>query len=298
MPARGWWQILKRTLAESKADNLGLIAAGVAFYGFLALVPLLGSIVLVYGLVIEPAEVVRHVQALASLVTADAASLIEEQLRSAVTAAEDKSRLGLLLAIGLALFGAMKGAGAIVTALNVVYEQSETRNLVRLTLARAAITLGALVLAICGLMAGSVTGYLERLTEGLGQTALLIKMASWLGTGVLASAFVAALYRYAPDRDEARWSWLAPGSLMATLGIVAATAGFGIYAANVGKFNATYGSLGAIVALLTWLYFSAYILLLGAELNAELEHQTTRDTTKGAPTPMGSREATMADTVA
>lgn len=298
MPITGWRQVLKRTYAESKEDNLGLVAAGVAFYGFLAMAPLLASMVLVYGLVVTPAEVKVHVQALASIVPADAAALIEEQLGNAVAGAAGKSGLGLVLALGLALFGGMKGAGAIITALNVVYEEAETRNLIRLNLARAAITLGALALAICGLVAGSMTGYLERLADGFGPAASLVSLASWLFTCTLACAFVAALFRYGPDRDRARWSWLAPGSVFATVGILAATAGFGVYSANVGKFNATYGSLGAIVALLTWLYFSAYTLLLGAELNAELEHQTARDTTRGPAAPMGQRNATMADTVA
>ena len=298
MPARGWRQILKRTWDESRRDNLGLVAAGVAFYGFLAMAPLLASMVLIYGLVVDPADVIAHVRTLTALVPADAAGIIEEQLRNAVAAAAGKSGPGLLLALGLALFGAMKGAGAIITALNVVYEEEESRKLIRLTLVKAAVTLGALLLALCGLAATSVTAYLQQVVGATGGLSIIVQTASWIVTGLLASAFVAALYRHGPDREEARWSWLAPGSLIATLGIVLTTAGFGVYAANVGKFNATYGSLGAIVALLTWFYFSAHILLLGAELNAELEHQTARDTTTGPDKPLGRREAVMADTVA
>lgn len=299
VPGRGWWQVLKRTLTESKQDNLGLIAAGVAFYGFLAMVPLLGSLVLVYGLVVDASELAAHVQSLTTMVPADVVGLIEEQLQSAVETAQGKKGFGLILALGLALFGAMKGAGAIITAINVVYEETETRNLLQVTLVRAGITAGAIVLATAGVLAASVTGFLEDWASDLGSViALLIKAVSWAVTGALGSAAVAALYRYAPDRDAAKWVWLTPGSVLAVLGIVIATLGFGIYSSNLGKFNATYGSLGAIVALLTWLYFSGYVLLLGAELNAELEHQTVQDTTTGADRPMGRRNAKMADRVA
>jgi membrane protein len=274
------------------------VAAGVAFYGFLAMAPLIASLVLIYGLIVEPEEVVGHVQALGELAPTAAAGVIEELLRNAADAADGKRGLGLVLALALAVFGGMKGAGAIITALNVVYEEQESRGLIRLNLARAAVTVGALALGLCSLLAASLTGVMERLSTDMGVVADLIRIGGWLATAALASAFVAALYRYAPDRDEARWAWLTPGAIVATLGIIGANAGFGLYAANLGKFDATYGSLGAIVALLTWLYFSSYILLLGAELNAELEHQTARDTTEGAEVPMGSRNAVMADTVA
>ena len=153
---------------KAKRDNLGLVAAGVAFYGFLAMAPLLASMVLIYGLVVEPGDVIAHVQTLTALVPADAAAIIEEQLRNAAAAAADKSGLGLLLALGLALFGAMKGAGAIITALNVVYEEEESRKLISLNLTKAAVTLGGLVLALCGLAASSVTAYFHRLVGETG----------------------------------------------------------------------------------------------------------------------------------
>lgn len=296
IPPRGWLQVLKRTHRESKSDNLGLVAAGVAFYGFLALTPLLASLVLLYGLVVEPAEIVAQVQALGGMVPADAAGLIQDQLETISATASDKSLIGLVLALGLAVFSAMKGAGAVITALNVVYEEEESRGLVRLTLTRAGLTVGALCLGIAILAAGSVTAWIE--TRTVASAGVLVRILSWLACAALASAFVAVVYRYGPDRRRAKWSWLTPGSVLAMAGIIVATAGFGLYATYVGKFNATYGSLGAVIAVLTWLYVSAYVLLMGGELNAELEHQTTRDSTAGPEKPMGARHAVMADTVA
>ncbi len=299
IPARGWWQILRRTYAEAGKDNLGLVAAGVAFYGFLALVPLLGALVLTYGLVVDPHDVAKHMQAMTALVPTDAAKLIDDQLKAVVDTAAGKKGLGLLLALALALYGAMKGAGAILTALNIVYEERETRGFVRLNLVTAAVTLAAVGVAILLLLAASATGFLEDIAGCISPlAATAIKLASWVVAGGVASAGVAALYRYGPARDRARWSWLTPGSVFATLGFALTTLGFGVYAAKFGNYNATYGALGAVVVLLMWLYLSAYVLLLGAELNAEIEHQTARDTTTGPERPLGDRNAAMADTVA
>ena len=299
VPAKGWWQVLKRTYAESGKDNLGLIAAGVAFYGFLALVPLLGAMVLTYGLVVDPQEVAKHMQAITAIAPHDAATLIDDQLKNVVLTATGKKGLGLALALVLAVYGAMKGAGAVVTALNVAYEQPETRGFIKTTLVNAGVTLAALLLAAALLLSASVTGFLEDLARGLGNGAVVaIKVATWAITAALASAAIAALYRYAPARSHAQWTWLTPGSVLATLGLVATTLGFGFYAASFGNYNATYGSLGAVVVLLMWLYLSAYVLLLGAEFNAELEHQTARDTTTGPEKSLGQRGAQMADEVA
>ena len=299
VPASGWWQVLKRTFEEASADNLGLISAGVAFYGFLAMVPLLGAMVLTYGLVVDPHDLAKHMQAVTAMVPADAAKLIDEQLGNVVKTAAGKKGLGLALALLLTLYGAMKGAGAVVTALNIAYEEEEKRGFLKLNVVQAAITLAAVLLAVAGLFAASLTGFLENLADGISPVAAAVaKVAAWTVTAALASGAVAALYRYAPDRDEAKWTWLTPGSVLATLGFIVTTLGFGFYAAHFGNYNATYGSLGAIVVLLMWLYLSAYVLMLGAELNAELEHQTARDTTRGPERPLGQRDAAMADAVA
>lgn len=299
IPAKGWWAVLRRTYAEAGNDNLGLIAAGVAFYGFLALVPLLGALVLAYGLFVDPADVARHMKAVTAMVPSDAATIIDDQLGAVVATASGKKGLGLAAALALALYGAMKGAGAVVTALNVAYEQEEDRGIVTTTLVNAGITVGAVLIAVAALLAISATGFAEDIAARLSPAAALaIRLASWVVALLLASGVIAALYRFAPARAPAQWRWLTPGSLLATVGLAAMTAGFGWYATNFGNYNATYGALGSVVVLLMWLYLSAYVLLLGAEFNSELEHQTARDSTTGPELPMGERQATMADRVA
>lgn len=299
VPALGWKQILIRTWKEAGADNVDLIAAGVAFYGFLALVPLLGAIVLSYGLIASPESVVANMQSLTAVMPADAAKLIGEQLLNVVKSEGDKKGFGLLIALAIALYGAMKGAGAVVTALNIAYEEKETRGFVKLNLLNLAITLGAVVVAILAVIAIAALGHLEKLLPGAPAFLLTLgKIASYLLMGGIAAAGVATLYRYGPDRDKAKWTWLTPGSLAFTVLWLAMTLGFGFYVANFGSYNATYGSLGAVVVLLTWIYLSAYVLLLAAELNSELEHQTAQDTTSGAAKPLGARGAEAADTVA
>jgi membrane protein len=291
--------VLVRTWKEASDDNVSLLAAGVAFYGFLSMVPLLGAIVLSYGLVADPATVVANVRSLTSVVPAEAAKLIGEQLLNVVTTSSDKKGLGLLLALMLALYGAMKGAGAVVTALNVAYEEKETRGFLRLNLVNLAITVGAVLLAILAMVSVAALRHLETLLPSAPAAVLVLgKLASYSVLGAIGAASAATLYRYAPDRRAARWVWLTPGSVAATLIWLALTLAFGAYVANFGSYDVTYGSLGAVVVLLSWLYLSAYILITGAELNAELEHQTVMDTTAGPEQPLGTRGAEAADTVA
>ena len=285
-----WKAVALRTWKETGNDNVGLIAAGVAFYGFLALVPLLGAIVLTYGLVAKPATVIHDMQQLTAVMPGDAAKLVGEQLMNVVKTSDGKKGAGLLLALALALFGARNGAGAIVTALNVAYEEQETRGFIRVNLLSLGITAGGVVVAILALVAITALGHLESLLEGApGFVIVLGKILSYLAMTLAGAAGAATLYRFGPSRQSARWAWLTPGSLLAALLWLALTVGFGIYVANFGNYNATYGSLGAVVVLLTWLYLSSYILLFGAELNSELEHQTAKDTTSGAPKSVGDR---------
>ena len=280
VPAPGWWAVLKRTWAESSKDNVNLIAAGVAFYSFLAFVPLLAALVLTYGLVAEPASVVQHMQQLASVMPADAAKLIGEQLMSTVKGAGTQKGFGLLLAILLSIYGAMRGASSIILALNIVYNVEEDRGFIRTTLLAVAITLGAMIALGAGIVAISAMGYLEHLLPFSSPAIhLLLKILSWIAAAAAVSLLLAALYRYAPNRPNTKWRWLTPGSIVATVLWIAATLGFGFYVSNFGNYNATYGSLGAVVVFLTWLYLTGYILLMGGELNSELEKQTDRKTT-------------------
>ncbi|HVF93467.1 MAG TPA: YhjD/YihY/BrkB family envelope integrity protein, partial [Sphingomonas sp.] len=294
-----WFAVAKRTWQETSADNVGLIAAGVAFYGFLALVPLLGAIVLLYGIVAEPATVMHDMMQLTTVMPADAAKLVGEQLMNVVKTSDGKKGLGLLLALALALFGARNGAGAVITALNIAYEEKESRGFIRVNLLALAITGAAVLVAILALVAITALGHFESLfPDAPGFVVVAGKIAAYALLTLAGAAGAATLYRYGPSRQRARWVWLTAGSLLAALLWLALTIGFGIYVANFGNYNATYGSLGAVVVTLTWLYLSSYILLFGAELNSELEHQTAHDTTTNAPAPIGERGAWVADHVA
>lgn len=298
MSGADWFAVLKRTWGETNADNVGLIAAGVAFYGFLALVPLLGAIVLSYGLVAEPATVMDNMRQLTSVMPGQAAQVIGDQLMNVVTASDGKKGLGLLLALALALYGARNGAGALIIALNVAYEEEEKRGFVRLNLLTLGMTAAAVVVAILALLAVTAMGHLQTaLPQAPGAVLILGKIAAYAVVTAVGAAGAATLYRFGPSREQAKWTWLTPGSLLAALLWLLLTIGFGIYVANFGNYNATYGSLGAVVVLLTWMYLSSYILVLGAELNSELEHQTAADTTV-RNVPAGQRGAWVTDNLA
>jgi membrane protein len=299
MPLAAWREVAVRTWRESSADNVGLISAGVAFYGFLAVLPMLAAIILSYGIFVEPRTVIRHMQDLTSVLPEAAAIAIGQQLLQLTASPDERKGLGVLIALGIALFGARNGAGAIISALNIAYEEEEKRGFVRLSLTALALTAAAVVGAIMAATALALVATAGTWAADAGGLVRFVSSALTYALLTLAGAAAAAvLYRFGPSRKPAKWVWLSPGSLFSAVGWLALTFGFGTYAQYVGKFDATYGSLGAVVALLTWLYLASYVLLLGAELNAELEHQTARDTTKGPARPLGARGAWVADHVA
>jgi membrane protein len=299
LPRHAWREILGRVWIKMGWDNIGLLAAGIAFYAFLSIVPLMGALVMTYGLIADPKTIADHMHAIIQVVPKDAAKLILDQLVSLVTTASDKKGLGLLIALFVALFGATRASGAIIMALNVVYEQHERRSIIKTTALSFVMIIGAVFVAITGLLAASVLAFVGKAATVLGPVAAVgINVATWAVAALLSCIGIGITYRYAPDRKDARWQWLSVGSAIATLLWLLATVGFGAYAASFGNYNATYGSLGAVVVLLMWLYVSSYAILLGAEINAEAERQTAQDSTTGHPRPLGQRGATVADQVA
>ena len=276
----------RRTWAETGDDNISLIAAGTAFYVFAAIVPLLGAIVLSYGLFADPSTVDSNIRALFGVLPRDAASLIGDQLATVTKTSGQSKGLGLAVALVLAIYGASKGASSVVTALNIAYEEKETRNFVVLTLLSMAMVIGTVLLALAAVSATAALAFLESLMPGAPAIVLtLVKLAGYALTGVLAALAAAVLYRYGPDRKNATWVWLTPGSLLATLLWLLGTVCFGLYVANFGNYGATYGSLSAVIVLLTWLWLSAYVFLIGAELNSELERQVDLRGPVAAPSP-------------
>lgn len=267
-----WIRVLIDAWNDAGEDNLSLIAAGVAFYAFLAFVPLLTALVLTYGLVAEPASVVRHMHDLTTLMPSSAAGVIGDQLKAMTESSGPKTGFALLLALGIALYGASKGADAIMTALNIAFEVEEGRSFIHRTLLALGMAAGAVLALVAAVLAISALNLIEHLLPALGGVSeFLLKAAFFTGAGMAVGLLLALVYRYGPNRPGAGWRWITPGSLLATLVWMAATLGFGVYVANFGNYNATYGSLGAVIVFLTWLYLSAYVMLFGAELNAILE---------------------------
>ncbi|WP_240700199.1 YihY/virulence factor BrkB family protein [Sphingomonas gei] len=274
-----WRAVALRTVKESASDNIGLAAAGVAFYGFLALVPLLSAIVLSYGIFAEPDTVVRHMRALTAVMPADVATSVGEQLMTVVEGSDGGKGFGVLLAVALALFGARNGAGALVSALNIAYDEDEKRGFVRLNLIALAITAaGALAAMLAALAVAALAAVGTLLPYANDALLILGTILSYVLLTLAGAAGAAALFRFAPSRTGARWRWITPGSILAGLLWLGLTLGFGAYVAHIAHFNATYGSLGAVIALLTWLYLSSYALLFGGELNSELERQSKCET--------------------
>jgi membrane protein len=298
MPFAGWKDVLLRTAKESSADNVGLVAAGVSFYGFLALLPLMGAIVLSYGLLADPQTVMQNMTAMTHVMPQDIAQLIGEQLLHVVQTSSEKKGLGVFVALALAIFSARNGAAAIVTALNIAYEEEERRGFIKVNLLALGITAAAVVLAVLALLAVAIVTQIEAVLPVSPIMAFASKIISYVVLAGLAAGAAGLLYRFGPSRDAARWQWLSVGSLLFAVSWVALTVGFGTYVTNFGNYSATYGSLATVVILLTWLYLSSYLLIFGAELNSELEHQTRRDTTNGPEAPLGSRGAWSADHVA
>lgn len=300
IPAPGWKEIALRTWKEGSKDNISLVAAGVAFYGLLAMVPLLGATVLTYGLIASPQTVLHNVQSLTTSMPKDVAKLIGDQLMNVVKTSGSKKGLGLLVAIAVALWGARNAASSIITALNIAYEEEEKRGFVKVTLLSLAITAAGVLLGVVGGLAIGVMAQLQNLLPSLGPVGVVLgKVVTYVVLAGVAAAAAATLYRYGPSRTKAKWTWITPGSVFFAIGWVVLTLGFGFYVSHFGKYNVTYGSLGGVIVFVTWLYLSSFILLYGAEFNSEIEHQTAQDTTaKGGEKPLGTRGAWSADNVA
>ena len=299
MPRAAWWAILKRVYIMIGFHNLSLLAAGVAFYAFLAFVPLIAATVLLYGLIGDPETVATSVELMNGFAPPEVLTIVRDQLLAIVSSSKAAQGFGLAIALFVSIFGAMRAATAMISALNVIYEEHETRGILRTAGVAAAITVGMVGVALIGIAAISLFAFARTfLSDYIGDSAaLLIQWATWLFAGALVSVSFAIFYRFAPDRRAAKWRWLSIGSVLATILWVAITLGFGFYVSNVSDYNATYGSLAAVIIFLMWLFLSSYAVLLGAVVNAETERQTVVDSTVGAYLPIGSRGAVMADTI-
>jgi membrane protein len=297
IPARGWWDIVWRAYRETGRDNIAIVAGGVTYYALFALFPALALLVSLYGLISNPAEVHRQVQALSAAIPGGAQQVIGGELDQIAKSSGGALSLGVVVGFLVSFYSASRGISGLITALNIAYEQKETRGFFRLNLLAAVLTLLLIVVAIVAL--ALVAGVPAVVTSlGLGSIVKwLALILEWPLLLAIVLGVLAVLYRYAPDRREPQWRWITPGATVATVLWLIGSILFTIYVANFGSYNKTYGSLGAVIGMLTWMYLSSYVVLFGAEVNAESERQTRRDTTTGAEKPMGSRGAHAADTL-
>jgi len=298
IPWQGWKAVLRRVFIEMLTDRVSLVAAGCAFYATLALFPAISMLISIYGLLLDPATVEPQLEVLRDLLPPSAWQLISERVHVLVSKPQASLGLHLLFNTGVTLWSSATGTKSIIAALNLAYEEKERRSFLRFQLTSFVITLLAIVSAVIGL---ALLVGLPAVLAGLGIDAhqkTLLRTASF-GLLVLAILIgLSLLYRYGPSRQRPQWRWVTPGSVVATVLWVAVSALFSFYVAQFATYDATYGPLGTVVGVMMWFFVTVYAVLLGAELNAELELQTARDSTDGPPLPMGARGAYVADHVA
>ncbi len=299
IPWRGWWAVTRRVIREISSDRISLVAAGCAFYATLALFPAISMLVSIYGLVFDPSSVEPQLNVLSGLLPPAAFQLIQDRVQTLVSQPAKTLGIGLLVSALVALWSAGSGTKSMLSALNIAYEETEKRGFIRFQLTAFTITLLTILGAVLGLalLLGLPAVFsfigLSDWTKGL------IRIASFVLLLVFVLASLSVLYRYGPSRRPAHWHWVTPGSIVATVLWLVASVLFSIYVGRFASYSATYGPIGAVVAVMMWFYVTVYVVLVGAELNAELELQTEQDsTTAGEQRPMGDRGAFVADHVA
>ena len=295
LPRRGWWQVLRRVYAELMEDRLSVIAAGVAYYCLLSVFPAIALLITVYGMIGDPVTVREQISALRQIMPSDAYAILGDQLQKVSGATSGGLGIGAAISFVLASWSASRAINALMIALNVAYEEEEKRSFLRKNLVALAMTFGAVcffilsVIVIAAVPAAiQIFGVGDTLTKGLASL-------RWIAFGLAAIIALALVYRFAPSRAPARFRWLSPGAVVAMGLWLISSLLFSFYVANFGSYNETFGSIGAVIVLLFWFYLAAYAVFIGAELNAELERQTYRDSTTGPIRPIGRRGAFVAD---
>jgi membrane protein len=294
---RGWKDVIVRVWRRVGRDNLALVAAGVAFYAMLAVFPALAAFVSTYALVADAHTVRQTAIELSAFLPPEAAKLLIDALSGLVDKATSKLSLGLILGVLIALWSARAGMSALMTGLNIADEEEEKRGFIDQQIVALFLTIGALIVAGVAVVALAVIPVVFTLFPIGDSARLALGLARWPILTILMMLGLAVLYRFAPSRREPKWKWVSWGAVFATAFWLFASAAFSYYVSKFGAYDAMYGSLGAVIVLLLWFWLSALIVLVGAMLNAEAEHQTLRDTTIGQPKPLGARGAHMADTV-
>jgi len=297
IPWQGWKDILVRSYHEIQNDRLLALAAGVVFYSVVALFPAIAAGVSSYALFADAATIGKHLSIAADIVPAGALDMLGQEISRIAAKSEGKLTFGFLLGLAIALWSANAGMKAIFDALNIIYDEDEKRSLIWLNVDSLFFTICAI--AGAGLAIALVVVF-PVLLAAFGLTSLdypIIGYLRWPVMFVLIILGLAVLYRYGPSRRVAKWRWISVGSVFAGLAWLAVSSLFSWYLGNFANYNATYGALGAVVGLMMWMWLSTIVVLVGAELNSGIEHQTARDSTVGREKPLSTRGAVMADTV-
>jgi membrane protein len=295
IPRQGWQQVAKRVWSETQIDKVPLLAAGVAFWGLISLFPAMIASVSLYGLVSDTAMVTRQAEAITDALPPDAASLIVDQMRAISARSQDSLSFSLLLSLLLALWTSSAAVSNMMSAINTAYDEEETRGYLRRKGIAVLLSLGAIVFVVVAVGLIAVAPVLLDTFVSDQTTRTLLQVGRWTGLVLAVMGGTAVLYKVAPDRDAPRLAWVSTGSLVATAAWLVASGGFALYVDNFGRYSQTYGTVAGVAILMLWLWMTALIVLVGAEINAEAEQQTTVDTTVGEPRPMGSRNAVKAD---
>ena len=294
---RGYKDVLWRAWRGISEKNLFLVAGGATYSVLVALFPGLLALVSVYGLFFDRAQVGKQVAALSGMLPQAAQKLIEDELQQIVSSSHSALGFGAIVGLLFALWSASRGMSGLMSALDIAYSQEEKRGFFKFNLVAIVLTLGLLVFGIIAIVLVAVLPAVVTSVSASAWFKWLVVIVEWPVLMIVVMTALSILYRFAPDRHPAKLKWLTPGAAAATLLWIVGSILFSIYVSNFANYNATYGSLGAVIVLLTWLYLSSVLVLLGAEINNELERQTRKDTTVEPPKPLGQRGAYSADTV-
>jgi membrane protein len=277
IPPRGWWQVTRRAFKESSADNVGILAGGIAYFAFMAIFPALIAGISLYGLVADPATLIAQQGGdLLSALPQEAQPLIREQLNALASSSSGALSVSLVVAILAALWSASSATGHLMAAVNAVYDEDETRGFVKRRGTALLLTLGAIVFVLLALaLVALIPAVLNALQLGTFVN-VIVQIVRWLLLVALVLVALAVVYRLAPNRDTPHFNWTSVGALVATVLWVFGCIAFNLYVENFGSYNETYGTLAGVVVLLLWLYLTNYIFLLGAEINSEAEKQTSK----------------------
>ena len=297
IPMPGWKDIAVRSWTEVSENNIFLVAGGVTYAVLLALFPGLAALVSIYGLLLDPAQVQTQVAAMSQVLPPESTQMIGDELHKLVSSSQGSLSVSAGVALLLALWSASRGMSGMLSALNIAYDEKETRGFFKVNFVAIALTVAML---IGGTVVIALVGVLPAALQFIGlasSTQWLLLLLQWPLLIAVVMGGLAVLYRYAPDRHPPRWRWVSPGATIATVLWLLGSVGFTVYVSHFNSYDKTYGSLGGVVVMLTWLYLSAFVALLGAVINAQSERQTQTDSTTGGRKPLGARDAYAADTV-